>query len=437
MLAKKRGMGICLGDNDHDCLTKKKLADDVLLFASSKEQLQNMLCDFKRSTEKVGLRIHPGKTKILSNQSSNIRKDIEIEDIKVEILTREESTKYLGQMTTFQQQETTEIRNRIRAWATFLKYRQELTSRNNMLRHRLRLFDAVVSLTMNYASGTWTLTKEHERMIQSTHRKMLRFIIQTKRRYKKIEKRKDKTIENDDTTEWKYVRRQILKEDPNCKLDDETLQTLLMKIIPNDFVKSMRELLTQGRYINDYHGFEQALFDEISTRKMDEDAGKGSPGIHAVGSTTELLEQENVSPHLSKMTSNTRQCTSGARSGSATSVDWHLVNVTAADQGAGEEMKKNNIRRKRDHLTSFRKLEKAPKVEGVPEVHAGRAEDLTSRENALMRQPVKAITLSPQRGHRGDQAHFQDHRQPNGSRGFRNPREMGKAKAKTKEAKEI
>ena len=43
-------------------------------------------------------------------------------------------------------------------------------------------------------------------------------------------------------TEWKYVRRQILEEDPNYMLDDETLQTLLMKIIPNDCVKSMREL---------------------------------------------------------------------------------------------------------------------------------------------------------------------------------------------------
>ena len=76
-------------------------------------------------------------------------------------------------------------------------------------------------------------------------------------------------------TEWKYVRRQILEEDPNYKWDDETLQTLLMIIVANDFVKSTRELLTQGRYINDYHGFEEALFDEISTRKMDEDARKG------------------------------------------------------------------------------------------------------------------------------------------------------------------
>ena len=45
---KKKGMGIYLSDNDHDCFTDMRFADDVLLFASSKEQLQKMLCEFKR-----------------------------------------------------------------------------------------------------------------------------------------------------------------------------------------------------------------------------------------------------------------------------------------------------------------------------------------------------------------------------------------------------
>ena len=57
-----------------------------------------------------------------------------------------------------------------------------------MLKHRLRLFDAAISPTIFYAAGTWAPNKEHERMIQSTQRKMLRLIIQTKRKYKKIEK---------------------------------------------------------------------------------------------------------------------------------------------------------------------------------------------------------------------------------------------------------
>ena len=110
--------------------------------------------------------------------------------------------RYLGQMITFQQQETTEIKNRIRAaWTTFRKYMQELASKNYMLKHRLRLFDAAITPTICHASGTWTSTKEHERMIQSTQRKMLRLIIQTKRRYQKIVKETVKTNEEEDTND--------------------------------------------------------------------------------------------------------------------------------------------------------------------------------------------------------------------------------------------
>ena len=185
-------MGIYLSDHDHDCLTNLRFADDVMLFATSKEQIRKMLCGFKKTTEKVGLRIHPDKTKILSNQStinSDTKEHLEVDDMNIEILTRNESVKYLGQRISFYQQETTEIKSRIRAaWATFHKYRQELTSKNYMFKHRVRLFDATVSPTVCYAAGTWAPNKEHERMIQSTQRKMLRLIIQTKRKYKKIVK---------------------------------------------------------------------------------------------------------------------------------------------------------------------------------------------------------------------------------------------------------
>ena len=106
--------------------------------------------------------------------------------------------RYLDQLITFQHQETTGIKNRIRtAWATFHKYRQELTSKNYLLKHRFRLFDAAITPTICYASGTWELTKDHVRMLPSAQRKMLRLIIQTKRRYKKkIAKHKVKNSED-------------------------------------------------------------------------------------------------------------------------------------------------------------------------------------------------------------------------------------------------
>ena len=71
-MAKEKRMGIHLTDHDHDCLTNLRFADDVMLFATSKEQIRKFMCEFKKATEKVGLRIHPDKTNILSNQSTII-----------------------------------------------------------------------------------------------------------------------------------------------------------------------------------------------------------------------------------------------------------------------------------------------------------------------------------------------------------------------------
>ena len=113
-------MCICLGDSESDCLTKLRFADDVLFFSTSLEQLQRVMCDFKRSTEKVGLKIHSEKTKILTNQNANRRREVAINNVKIEVLPVKECAKYLGQTITFQQQKTTEIRSRIRAaWASF------------------------------------------------------------------------------------------------------------------------------------------------------------------------------------------------------------------------------------------------------------------------------------------------------------------------------
>ena len=195
---QEKRKGINLSDATEDCLTNLRFADDVLLFSTSLDKLRDMLCEFKISTEAVGLGIHPDKTKILSNQDKVKAKEIEVENIKIEILEKTASARYLGQKITFEDQETEEIKNRLKAaWAAFHKYRQELTSKDYRLCHRLRLFSMVVTPTMTYASSTWTLTLKHEKMIKTAQRKMLRLIVQTKRKYKQ----KKATIKKDEGTE--------------------------------------------------------------------------------------------------------------------------------------------------------------------------------------------------------------------------------------------
>ena len=177
--------GIRLSDKSEDCLTNLRFADDVLLFSTSLEKLREMLYEFKASTEAVGLGIHPDKTKILTNQDRTKTKEITVDNIKIEVLAKGDSARYLGQKITFEEQEAEEIKNRLKAaWAASHKYRQELTSKDYRLCHRLRLFNMVITPTMTYASGTWTLTQKHEKMIKTTQRKMLCLIVQTKRKYK-------------------------------------------------------------------------------------------------------------------------------------------------------------------------------------------------------------------------------------------------------------
>ena len=76
---QEKGKGIKLSDATEDCLTNLRFADDVLLFSTSLNKLRDMLCEFKISTEAVGLGIHPNKTKILSNQNKTKEKEITVD----------------------------------------------------------------------------------------------------------------------------------------------------------------------------------------------------------------------------------------------------------------------------------------------------------------------------------------------------------------------
>ena len=64
-MEREKGTGITLGDDQRHCISNLRLAGDVLLLSNSLDQLKKMMTDFKRSTEKLGLQIHPDKTKIL------------------------------------------------------------------------------------------------------------------------------------------------------------------------------------------------------------------------------------------------------------------------------------------------------------------------------------------------------------------------------------
>ena len=85
---QEENKGIRLSDRKEDCLTNLRFADDVLLFSTHLNKLKDMLCDFKKRTEKVGLEIHPSKTEIFSDQKSRKQQEVTIDNIKIEVMQK-------------------------------------------------------------------------------------------------------------------------------------------------------------------------------------------------------------------------------------------------------------------------------------------------------------------------------------------------------------
>jgi hypothetical protein len=101
----------------------------------------------------------------------------------VKVLEEGQTTKYLGRALRLDDPNGAEIEARINVtWRKFNALRHVLCNRGYKLRHRLRVFETMVSPTLLYGAGTWTLTAERERQIKTTQRKMLRSMLAEGRR---------------------------------------------------------------------------------------------------------------------------------------------------------------------------------------------------------------------------------------------------------------
>ena len=85
---REKEMGIKQGH----CVSNLSLADDVLFLSSSLNQLKKMMSDFMRSTENMGLKIHPDTTNIFPHQKTTKQREAHIDNINVENLTSPKGT---------------------------------------------------------------------------------------------------------------------------------------------------------------------------------------------------------------------------------------------------------------------------------------------------------------------------------------------------------
>eukprot|EP00973_Karenia_brevis_P003269 449526-Karenia_brevis.AAC.1 len=93
---------------------------------------------------------------------------------------------YLGKRLCLNDIHDAEIRNRLdKAWAKFFMWKSELCAKHLRFENRLKLFESTVTPTFLYGSGSWTMTVDRARRIQTTQRRMLRWMLGVGRTWEK------------------------------------------------------------------------------------------------------------------------------------------------------------------------------------------------------------------------------------------------------------
>ena len=88
-------------DDPESPLSNLRFADDILLFANSSPDLTKMIAHLRDEAAKYGLKMHLGKTKILSNIPPEERPEsLTVGTTSIEVLKEGVAERYLGRKLT-------------------------------------------------------------------------------------------------------------------------------------------------------------------------------------------------------------------------------------------------------------------------------------------------------------------------------------------------
>ena len=127
----------------------------------------------------MGLQLHPDKTKILHNGIGYVScvTSTTINDMRIEVLSNDKSTAYLGRALRPTDMHDEELGSRLsKAWKRFGEYKKELTNAGISIKLRLKLFDTIITPTVLYGSASWAQSSQRGRRLCNTQKRMLRVV---------------------------------------------------------------------------------------------------------------------------------------------------------------------------------------------------------------------------------------------------------------------
>ena len=161
---------------DGENLSNLRFADDVALFNETTKQMEKHLNNLNSESLKVGLKIHKGKTKYMTNHADS--EDILIDQQKIEKVTE---FKYLGQTThlkdTLKKKYMPESEQR---GAVLEKIRKYSRINNSPFHLKKQVMDQCILPTMTYGCQTCSLNKHMTNKLRTAQRAMERKMLDLK-----------------------------------------------------------------------------------------------------------------------------------------------------------------------------------------------------------------------------------------------------------------
>ena len=164
---RQRGIGWTLTRQLEDL----DFADDLGLLSARLKDIQDKCNDLDRNSQKIRLKIHPGKTKIMRARATS-KKPVTIKGKDVEDV---ESFTYLGSKVTSDGDCEVEVKARLtKARHAFASLRPIWRSKQYSIHTKLRLYRSNVLSILLYCAETWKMTRSIINSIEVFQNRCLR-----------------------------------------------------------------------------------------------------------------------------------------------------------------------------------------------------------------------------------------------------------------------
>ena len=155
-------------------ITKLRFADDIGGLAGEEEELANLVGRLDKAFTSYGMEISAEKTKLMTNNTSDINTEIKVNGQKLAVVT---SLKYLGSFITVEGSKPDILYRIAQTTAALTRLKPVWIYKSISLSSKIRLMRSFVTSIFLYAHESWTFSAELQRRIQTMEMRCYRKIL--------------------------------------------------------------------------------------------------------------------------------------------------------------------------------------------------------------------------------------------------------------------